>query len=82
MISPGRNTPVEMASAPESPVPTSTGVPSARPVCAAALAVTVPAMSVALHTWASWSGRQYRPQCSSSTVSFVKLYSGAKSSAR
>ena len=58
MMSPGRNTPVEMASAPESPVPTSTGVPWARPVWAAAFAVTVPATSVAFITRASWSGLQ------------------------
>ena len=68
MMSPGWKTPVDTASAPESPVPTSTGVPGHRPVSAAAWGVTVPAMSVAWRTWASWSGRQNRAQCSSSTV--------------
>ena len=58
IIFPGATTPMLMASAPESSVPVITGVPSARPVSAAALAVTVPAMSLASLMAESWSGRQ------------------------
>ena len=46
IISPGDRTPTLTASAAASMVPTVTGVPSARPVSAAAAAVTRPAISV------------------------------------
>ena len=46
IISPGARTPTLTASAAASIVPTVTGVPSARPVSAAAAAVTPPAISV------------------------------------
>lgn len=45
ITSPGARTPTLSASAQASMVPTATGVPVARPVCAAAAAVTVPATS-------------------------------------
>ena len=65
ITSPGSRTPVLMASAEESPVPTMTGVPSSRPVALAASAVTVPAMSVTTWPSGNWSGRQNRSHISS-----------------
>ena len=58
MVSPWLITPTLMDSDEESPLPVITGVPSARPVRAAASAVILPARSVTTWPRGSWSGRQ------------------------
>ncbi len=63
-MSPGSKTPVLIASAPASSVPTITGVPFARPVSFAAFAVTPPATSIVFITVANWSVLQIGLQVS------------------
>ena len=62
---PGSTSPTLMASAVESPVPVTTGVPAARPVSAAAFSVTQPTTSVETAQSAIWSGRQKREHSAS-----------------
>lgn len=68
--------PTLMASLVESPVPQMTGVPSARPVSAAACAVTCPAIPCTSIARANWSPRQNRP-ASASLIAPVSVYSGS-----